>query len=422
MTSFYLLAALLTLAVLAVLWLTLRRADPGPGVDEAASNVRILRVQLAELRADRDAGTIDAATFETSRAELERRVLAEAASGDPATAKRGLRGAALLLLGVPVVAIAVYAVLGNRDAFDPVLAQRPSQFSQQDIDAMVDRLAERMKADPSDPEGWLLLGRSYMAMQRFDAARDALAQAVQRRPGDAQLLADLADATAMAQGQNLLGEPEKLIAQALQADPENLKALALAATAALVRGEPRRASDFFERALRVAPPDSPYVAGLQDGLHQARAAAGLPPTPAATAAPGPLAVPSPAAPASAAAPAPAVAAAPLAVQVSLAPALAGRLQEGDTLFIFARAAEGPRMPLAISRQTVGPGTRWPVAVTLDDSTAMASQFRLSGFERVVVGARISRSGSANPEPGDLEGQGTPIPPAGNTSLTIDQVR
>lgn len=422
MTTFYLLAAILTLAVVVVLWLTLRRADPGPGVDEAASNVRILRVQLAELRADRDAGTIDAATFEASRAELERRVLAEAAPDAAAGSKPGLRGAALLLVGVPIVAVAVYAMLGNRSALDPVLAQAPSQFSQQDIDAMVERLAERMKADPSDPEGWLLLGRSYMAMQRFEAARDALAQAVQRRPGDAQLLADLADATAMAQGQKLLGEPEKLIEQALAADPQNLKALALAATAALLRGEHQRAADFFERALRVAPPDSPYVPGLQDGLHQARAAAGLPPTPAATAAPGPLAVPAPAVPASAAAPAPSVAAAPLAVQVSLAPALAAKVQEGDTLFIFARAAEGPRMPLAISRQVVGPGTRWPVAVTLDDSMAMAPQFRLSGFERVVVGARISRSGSANPEPGDLEGQGVPIPPAGNTSLTIDQVR
>lgn len=422
MTTFYLLAAILTLAVVVVLWLTLRRADPGPGVDEAASNVRILRVQLAELRADRDAGTIDAATFEASRAELERRVLAEAAPDAAAGSKPGLRGAAVLLVGVPIVAVAVYAMLGNRSALDPVLAQAPSQFSQQDIDAMVERLAERMKADPSDPEGWLLLGRSYMAMQRFEAARDALAQAVQRRPGDAQLLADLADATAMAQGQKLLGEPEKLIEQALAADPQNLKALALAATAALLRGEHQRAADFFERALRVAPPDSPYVPGLQDGLHQARAAAGLPPTPAATAAPGPLAVPAPAAPASAAAPAPSVAAAPLAVQVSLAPALAAKVQEGDTLFIFARAAEGPRMPLAISRQVVGPGTRWPVAVTLDDSMAMAPQFRLSGFERVVVGARISRSGSANPEPGDLEGQGVPIPPAGNTSLTIDQVR
>lgn len=433
MSSFYFVAALLTLAVLAILGLALRRGDGGPGIDEAASNVRILRVQLAELRADRDAGTIDAATFEASRAELERRVLAEAAPEGPGGGGgRGLRGAALLLLGVPLIAFAIYAALGNRSALDPALAQAPSQFTPQDIDAMVERLAQRMKADPSDAQGWRLLGRSYMSMQRFDAARDALAQAVQRQPGDAELLADLADATAMAQGQNLLGEPEKLIQQALQADPQNLKALALAATAALVRGEPKAAVEFFERALRVAPPDSPYVAGLQDGLHQARAAAGLPPTPAATAAPGPLAAttapgplagtaPAAAAPAAPASGAAAVAA-PLAVQVALAPTLAGKLREGDTLFVFARAAEGPRMPLAIARQVVGPGTRWPVAVTLDDSMAMAPQFRLSAFERVVVGARISRAGSANPEPGDLEGQAPPGAPAGRAALTIDRVR
>ncbi|MCZ2441208.1 MAG: c-type cytochrome biogenesis protein CcmI [Burkholderiales bacterium] len=407
MSTFVLVAAALTTVVLVILWLALRRADITPGVDEAASNVRILRVQLAELRAERDAGTIDAPTFEASRAELERRVLAEAAPTASAAGGRSLRGATLLLLAVPVIAVAVYATLGNREGLDPSLARAPSHFGPQDVDAMVERLAERMKADPSDPEGWLLLGRSYMAMERFDAARDAFAQALQRQPGDAQLLADLADATAMAQGQVLLGEPEKLIAQALQADPENLKALALAATAALLRREPKAAAEYFERALRVAPPDSPYRSGLQDGLHQARAAAGLPPAPAAAAAPSAAGT---------------GAAARLAVRVLLAPTLADKLREGDTLFVFARAAEGPRIPLAIARQVVGPGTQWPVAVTLDDAMAMAPQFRLSGFERVVVGARISRSGSANPEPGDLEGQGAPMSPAGSATLTIDKIR
>ncbi|ODU10130.1 MAG: c-type cytochrome biogenesis protein CcmI [Rubrivivax sp. SCN 71-131] len=424
MSTFVLAAAGLTLVVLAALWLALRRADVAPDVDEAASNVRILRVQLAELRAERDAGTIDAAAFEASHAELQRRVLAEAAPAASASGGRSLRGAMLLLLlAVPAIAAALYALLGNRQALDPMLAQPPSQFSPQDVDAMVERLAERMKADPSDADGWQLLGRSYMAMQRFDAARDALAQALQRQPGDAQLLADLADATAMAQGQDLLGEPEKLIAQALHADPDNLKALALAGTAAMLRREPKAAADYFERALRVAPPDSPYVSGLQDGLQQARAAAGLPPAPAATTAPRPVNAQVPAA---AAAPGPASAAqsaaAPLAVQVTLAPTLAGKVREGDTLFVFARAAEGPRMPLAIARQAVGPGTRWPVAVTLDDTTAMAPQFRLSGVARVVVGARISRSGRADPEPGDLEGQGAPMAPAGSAALTIDRVR
>lgn len=277
MSTFVFLAALLTLAVLIVLGLALRRGDAAPGVDEAASNVRILRVQLAELRAEREAGAIDAAAFEASRAEIERRVLAEAVPEAEPAGGRSLRGAAMLLLAVPLIAAALYVSLGNRQALEPALAQPSPPIGAQDIEAMVERLAERMKADPRDPNGWQMLARSYMAMQRYADARDAYAQALQRQPGDAQILADLADATAMVQDRNLLGEPERLIAQALAADPQNLKALALAATAAMLRGEPKQAAGYFERALGLAPPDSPIFASLQEGLQQARAAAGLPP-------------------------------------------------------------------------------------------------------------------------------------------------
>lgn len=406
MSTFVVVAALLTVAVLVALWLALRRVHLRPGVDEAASNVRILRVQLAELRADFDAGTIDAATFDAARAELDRRVLAEAAPDAAGATTRSLRGSLVLLLGVPVLASVLYAALGNRAALEAAPAQPVPALTQQDIDTMVERLAQRMQADPSDPEGWRLLARSYMAMQRFDAAREAFAQAVQRLPGDAELLADYADASGMAQGRSLQGEPEQLIARALHADPDNLKALALAGTAALQRGDAKTAATHFERALRVAPADSPYVAGLQDGLRQAQGAALAPP---ATSTPPPPAVA-------------AAVAATLTVEVALAPALAGRLQAGDTLFVFARAAEGPRMPLAIARQTLRADTRWPLTVTLDDAMAMTPQTRLSGATRVVVGARISRSGQATPETGDLEGQSAPVATSGAARLTIDQVR
>lgn len=270
MNAFVAAAALLTLAVLVVLWLALRRAQPGAGGDEAGSNVRILRTQLAELRAEFDAGSIDMPTFDAAHAELERRVLVEAAP-QGARAGKGLRGATLLLLCIPLIALVLYARLGNRQALDPAAVRPASAFTPQDVEAMVERLARRMQADPSDAQGWMLLARSYMAMQRFDAARDAYAQAAERRTGDAQLLADYADASAMAQGQSLQGEPQRLITQALQVDPDNLKALALAAAAALQRGEAQAAVAHFERALRVVPPDSPFAADLQDGLRQAQA-------------------------------------------------------------------------------------------------------------------------------------------------------
>jgi cytochrome c-type biogenesis protein CcmH len=149
-------------------------------------------------------------------------------------------------------------------------------------------------------------------------------------------------------------------------------------------------------------------------IAEARAAAGMAPdTPpsAQTAAP--------AAPAAPTTPTTALPGAGLRVAVSLDPALAARVQPGDTLFVFARAAEGPRMPLAIVRQPAGTAA---VEVTLDDSSAMAPQFKLSGFPRVVVGARISRSGNATPQPGDLEGLSDPMDSHGTARIMIDRIR
>jgi cytochrome c-type biogenesis protein CcmH len=149
-------------------------------------------------------------------------------------------------------------------------------------------------------------------------------------------------------------------------------------------------------------------------IAEARAAAGMAPDTAPTA--------QAAAPAVAAAPTSpptALSGAGLRVSVSLDPALAARVQPGDTLFVFARAAEGPRMPLAIVRQPAG---TMAVEVTLDDSSAMAPEFKLSGFPRVVVGARISRSGNATPQPGDLEGLSDPMASQGTASILINRVR
>jgi cytochrome c-type biogenesis protein CcmH len=275
-----------------------------------------------------------------------------------------------------------------------------------DVESLVQRLADRMAAQPEDPAGWALLGRSYSGLQRFDLARDAFAQAVRRQqPPNAQLLADYADVLAMTQGRSLAGEPEKLALQALAIDPDHLKALALAGSAAMERNDYKLALKHWTRAKTVAPPDSPFATGLDASIAEARAAAGM----------GPEAVPAPAP-----APAPAVAGAKqLQVTVTLAPALAAKVQPGDTLFVYARAAEGPRMPLAIVRQPAG---TTPVQVVLDDSSAMAPQFRMSGFAQVVVGARISRSGNATPQPGDLEGLGQPMAPAGSTAIVIDHIR
>ena len=421
MTLFWIAAATLVVASLAALARPLLRGGhPHAGDATQASNVRILREQLAELDAELAAGALAADQHAAARAEIERRVLEETRDAEVALAARPGRGAALTLAVVlPLAAVLLYLALGNRTALDPVLARAPSQATPQDVELLVERLAQRMREQPGDPDGWALLGRSYAAMGRFEPARDAYAQAVALSPDDASLLADYADALAMTQERGLLGEPERLVQRALRADPDHVKALALAGTAAMQRGDAAAAVRHWERAKSLAPPDSPFASGLEEGLRQARAAAA--PASQAGAAetvgggagrePGPASAPAEAAGREAGA--------GLRVRVALAGDLAGRVRPQDTVFVFARPVEGPRMPLAVARLRVAD---LPAELTLDDSSAMSPQMRLSAFERVVVVARVSRSGDVDPQPGDLEGQSGAVASRGAVALAIDRER
>ncbi|MFP5397652.1 MAG: c-type cytochrome biogenesis protein CcmI [Gammaproteobacteria bacterium] len=421
MTLFWIAAATLVVASLAALARPLLRGGhPHAGDATQASNVRILREQLAELDAELAAGALAADQHAAARAEIERRVLEETRDAEVALAARPGRGAALTLAVVlPLAAVLLYLALGNRTALDPVLARAPSQATPQDVEVLVERLAQRMREQPGDPDGWALLGRSYAAMGRFEPARDAYAQAVALSPDDASLLADYADALAMTQERGLLGEPERLVQRALRADPDHVKALALAGTAAMQRGDAAAAVRHWERAKSLAPPDSPFASGLEEGLRQARAAAA--PASQAGAAeavgggagrePGPASAPAEAAGREAGA--------GLRVRVALAGDLAGRVRPQDTVFVFARPVEGPRMPLAVARLRVAD---LPAELTLDDSSAMSPQMRLSAFERVVVVARVSRSGDVDPQPGDLEGQSGAVASRGAVALAIDRER
>jgi len=401
--AFVVVAALLVVAALGILLRPLLRGGGAAPLadDSAQSNLRILRAQLRELDDELAAGSLDAPQHAAARAELERRVLDETeAAAIPEYATRGRKSAIALALALPLAAAMLYAHLGSREALNPAV-----------VEAALQALAERLKAEPDNVEGWVLLGRSLLQLDRAEPARDAFAQAVQRRGDDAGLLADYADAIARAQGRNLAGEPEKLLQRALAIDPDHGKALALAGAAAMARQDHDGALAHWTRLRARLPPDAPMVQGLDAAIDSARAGKGLPP----------LARPStggsPAASAAAAA-----GSAALRVTVTLAPDLAARVQPGDTLFVFARAAEGPRMPLAVSRQPLAAAPKAPIVVQLDDSQAMTPQAKLSAASRVVVAARISRLGTAAPAAGDLEAEGVPTPPRGEVTLVIDRVR
>jgi cytochrome c-type biogenesis protein CcmH len=295
---------------------------------------------------------------------------------------------ASMATAIPVVGLTVYLLVGSPGAM--LTLDEQHAVTVQQIESMIARLAARLRENPDDADGWKLLGRSYGALGRFPEAADAYAKAAVRAPHDAQLLADFADVLAMARGQSLQGEPEKLVLRALELDAQNLKALALAGTAAFERKDFAAAVRYWERMLPLVPADSEDARSIRASLAEAQSS--LKPGPAAAALKG---------------------------TVRLAPELKAQASPDDTVFVFARAAQGPPMPLAVKRATV---RELPLAFALDDSMAMAPNLQISGFPRVVVTARVSKSGSATPQPGDLQGASVPVAnDAANVTIVIDSV-
>ena len=244
-------------------------------------------------------------------------------------------------------------------------------------------------------------------------------QLVKLIPDNAEVLADYADILAMSQGKSLLGEPEKLVERALAIDAKNVKALALSGSAAFERRDYQGAIVQWKKLQAVVPADSDFGRSTASSIAEAQKLAGEPALPAPSAPDTPVAPVAPAAAAAAAA-APVAGAAEVSGTVELDPALRSQVADTDTVFIFARAAQGPRFPLAVLRKQV---KDLPVSFVLDDSMSMVPTAKLSGFPQVLVGARISKSGSASPAAGDLEGLTEPVPPgAKNLKIRIDSQR
>ncbi|MDH5538506.1 MAG: c-type cytochrome biogenesis protein CcmI [Rhizobacter sp.] len=424
MTVFWVASAGLLVLALGLLLPTLFRersvAESTRHGSARQANLAILRDQLRQLDAELAAGSLDAEQHRLSRLEIERRVLEEESVEErPASAGPARKTALALLLTLPLFTIGAYALFGNVSGLDPAAAvarvDPAGEITLPQVEEMVEKLARRLESQTtpqaSDLEGWTMLARSYSVLQRFDDASRAFARAIALSPNDAQLLADRADVMGAAQGQKLAGEPMRLIERALQIDPRNAKALALAGSAAYEHKDFAAAVRHWSDARQIVPADSDFGRGLDSSIADARAAAqrsGA--TVSATAAPA----------AASGAAAAALPGAQVSGRVSLAPALAARAAPTDTVFIFARAAEGPRVPLAVLRHTVA---ELPIDFTLDDSMAMSPQMKLSAFPLVVVGARVSKSGNAMPQSGDLQGQAASVKLGSKgIDLVIDSVQ
>nr|MBL8410363.1 c-type cytochrome biogenesis protein CcmI [Dechloromonas sp.] len=275
MTQFALFATLLIVVVAAFvlppLWLGVRAGKPR--TDRKEANLAIFRDQLAELDREKAEGTLAAADFEQARAELQRRLLeevdagpAEATVGAPAASRKT---AIAILLLLPLAAMAAYALLGNPRALDPAqTAARPAQpqMTAEQIDEMVAKLAARMEANPDDLQGWLMLGRSYKALGRYDDAVKAYAKAESRINEDPELLASYAETIAMAGGKGLAGKPRQLVEKALKIDPKHGHSLFLAGAAAMEAGENQKGIAYWEALLPQVEPGSEIDQMLRSGI------------------------------------------------------------------------------------------------------------------------------------------------------------
>jgi len=355
--------------------------------------------QLAQLQERHSQGTLSKTQLAQETAALERRLLdlllhdtpAVGAADAPGKTPTGLLAG--LALVIVLVAGAGYWYTGavGRDSVsaseDAGAADSASQ-----IVAMVDKLAERLQQNPDD------------VMERNEDALRAYSRALALRKDDASLLVDYADALAVKNQHSLTGEPMALIQRALKLEPNNLKGLALAGTDAFIRKDYALAVRYWAQVEKTGPPENALVQRVVSSLQEARSlATGVTaPEPAGTS--GPLSAPAPTAASGAAATKPGVANASVGGTVSLSAALRAQVSPTDTVFVFARLTDS-RMPLAAERMQV---KDLPYAFILDDSKSMSPAARLSSAAQVVVGARISKSGDAIPQPGDLSGLSAPV--------------
>ncbi len=426
MIIFWVVVVIMVAGVLLLLAVPLLGLGKRPlSATRAEANLSVYRDQLRELDAELAATTLDQAQYRTARGDLESRVLEDAGSAvsaaEPAAGKRLPKtGIAALAVTVPVVAVALYLALGTPAGLEPqpqtqALGAEQSITPQQ-IEDMVVQLKKKLESQPDDAEGWTMLARSYVALRHYDEARAAYARAAKLLPDDANILANFAEELAYTT-QTLLGEPEKIIRQALQADPKHIKALWLAGSVALERKDYRAAIELWQKILKLVPADSQEASMVTASISEARDLGKLSP---------PVSPPISQAsnlaqnnmPQSRPGAAGETVNGAVSGTVSLDPAFKARVAATDVVFIFARSTDRPTgPPLAALRKTV---KDLPLTFTLDDSMAMMPNLNLSSATSIVVGVRISKTGNVTPSPGDIQGFSQPVKVgAKGISITID---
>lgn len=393
-------ALMLATTVAAVLWPLLGPYKPQQ-IDRDELNKNIIREQFKQLELDYKNARLTKEEYQAAREELERAVINDTSADANKKIYHDNKtkiSAILLSLALPTAALFIYNLFGA-----PALIESPPRLppTQAEVENMVDGLAARLQEEPENTQGWIVLGKSYMVMGRYTDAQAVYAKLLSDQPNDVNLLINYADASAMRNNGKFAGTPYATIKQVLQLEPDNIQARWMAGMAENEIGNNQVALSIWRPLLGELQQQSPEMAAeLQrmiaaiEGSLNASADSTI-----------------------AAADNSASDAASLTIKVSLPSDV--DLDPSDTLFVYARAMQGPPLPLAIKRYTVG---ELPNEIVLDDTTAMMPAMRLSLFPMVKVDARISKSGSATPQSGDLFGRVENISIANSEiiEISIDQ--
>jgi len=428
---FILAATGLTLLVVAVLCVALwrgalagaRASRGGTPADQqdlpTQANAAVYRDQLLDLEREHALGRLSDEELQVGRDELTQRLLEDVGpvpvmqadntgvDGMTSSHETRLRKPWWLMLGVifcvPVLSMGMYSVLGEPQALDPLAAQQgmgnEGDVTPEKLVAMATALTRRLQDEPNQVDGWVMLGRVQRALGRYAEADEALRRALALSQDD-NVWIERAEVLAQKNGGNFAGEPWAIIQRVLTADPHQLNALLLAGSASFAEDNFRSALRFWERAREEVSPDSPDAPELDRAIAEARSKLGLPPAlPRADSVSERDA---------------AIQASSISGRVSLVSELAGKVAPSDTVFVYATPVTGSRMPLAIVRTTAA---KLPFGFVLDDSTAMNPAAKLSDAQEVTVRVRISKSGQATQQAGDLGVSVSPVKP-GSTGLNL----
>jgi len=385
LNSVFLLLVVVLIAIAFVFILPpLLRKHADLDVDLDQRNVKIAQHRLAELKENLRSGGLSQIQYDEQLADLEQALSddldIQSKVGPVSTQSRWI--VYVLIIATPILAGTLYWSLGNYQAVShsAEMAFNTDAIKLAEISKMVNGLAEKLINNPDDAQGWLMLGRSYDVLEQHTQATTAFAHAYQLLGDQAEILLLYADALGYANDRNLVGIPSELIFKALALEPDNMKALWLGGMAKAQQGDAVTAIRLWKKLEALLPAGSEYQQEIQGLLAKLESE-----MPSVSAQSEPTTNKSSAA---------------ITVQVSLAPELIKYAAATDTVFVYAQALSGPKMPLAIVRKQV---SDLPITVSLNDTMAMMPNMKLSNFTEVKLLARVSKSGNAMSQAGDLIG-------------------